>query len=294
VLRLWRWLAPLVLTVALVGPFALAASKQANAIAWIKADRATLRAFPAQLFGSNVIAAVVVVLAIIGIYLLVRSTGSALPMLTAWALFPAVATFVTFPVLHLFEYRYLLFTVAAWVLLAAAGIDAIGRRVTARRRTLAAALVASVALPAIGWLSVPGQRAERHDPVIGYPDYRRTAQAIRADLQPGDAIVYGGLFYRARRGMTYEMRGMLRPRDVLLYQSAERLGGYVARECPVPAACVGSTSRIWLVNTSQTGDVFAELPPLTAALLRERTTIVSKREFQHVHLVLLALDAGTG
>jgi mannosyltransferase len=288
-LRLWRWLGPIVMTISLVGPFALSASGQSAAIDWIKADRPTLRAFPGQLFGSAVIAGVLVGLAIIGIYLLVRTPGAQLPMLTAWALFPLVITFLTFPVLHLFEYRYLLFTVAAWVLLAAAGIDAIGRAI-ARRGALAVTLIAIVALPGIGWLSLSGQRDVRHDPVIGYPDYRQAAQTINGDLRPGDAIAYGGLYFRARRGMTYEMRYLLRPRDVFLYRSAEQLGGYVAKECPVPASCLGTTTRIWLVNTTQSADVFSELPPLTSALLRERCTVVDEEDFQHLHLVLLTVN----
>ncbi len=152
VLRLWRWLGPVVLVVSLVGPFALTASRQSVAIAWIKADRTTLREFPRQLFGSGKIALALVVLAILAMYLLVRRAGPQLPMLTAWALVPPVVTFVTFPWLHLFEYRYLLFTVPAWVLLGAAGIDALGRSLVDRRKTLVAAALAAVLLPALGWL----------------------------------------------------------------------------------------------------------------------------------------------
>jgi hypothetical protein len=435
-LRLWRWLAPVIATAAVVGPFALAASAQAAAISWIKADRPTLRAFPGQLFGSGAVAAALVGLAIIGIYLLVHSTGPQLPVITAWAILPPVLTFATYGFLHLFYFRYLLFTVAAWVLLAAAGIDALGRamahrlvhgrstdpglpsgnppphdqilspppeastnpdhpterplppdhllsppseastnpnhptekppphdhipspppeastnpsdnpllhdqmfsppsetptdpglpdeehpsppdpspsrsllprpvrprrraaaeglsrarRAGSRRATGLAVVVATVALAGVGWLSVPGEVAARHDPVIGYPDYRQAARTIGSQLKPGDSIAFGGLYFRARRGMAYEMRAVLRPHDTFLYRSAERLGGYVAQECPAPATCLGGTRRIWLVNTTSSPDPFAELPPLAASLLREQFTVTKTWTYQHLHLVLLTIN----
>jgi mannosyltransferase len=367
-LRLWRWLAPVIATAAVVGPFTLTASAQAATNSWIKADRPTLRAFPGQLFGSGAVAAALVGLAIIGIYLLVHSTGPQLPVVTAWAILPPVLTFATYGFLHLFYFRYLLFTVAAWVLLAAAGIDAIGRamanrlargrsagsglpgderpsppqpsppqpsppqpspaqpsppgpvllrpllprpfrlrpfllrrRATAdplargrlsgsRRATGLAVVVTTVALAGVGWLSVPGEVAARHDPVIGYPDYRQAARTIGSQLKPGDSIAFGGLYFRARRGMSYEMRAVVRPHDTFLYRSAERLGGYVAQECPAPAACLGGTRRIWLVNTTASPDPFAELAPLVAAVLREQFTVTKTWTYQHLHLVLLTIN----
>ncbi len=311
-LVVWRWLGPLVLTATAVGPFTLAAAAQTRDVSWLKADMATLRAFPAQLFGSAAVAAAVAVLAVVGLFSLVRSAGPQLSMLAAWSVGPPVFTLLTFPIFHLFHHRNLIFTVAAWLLLAATGVDAVVRALVVRRRgnpatgsvggsgpasgaaastALASAAVAVVTVATIGWLAIPGHQPIRHDPLLGSPDYRRAALRIRADLQPGDAIAYGGFDLRNRRAMTYEMRAVLRPRDVFLYQSAERLGWYSARECPQPAACLGATRRVWLVNTARSTDVFAELPPLTAALFRDRATIVATQDFQRLHLVLLAIDS---
>jgi mannosyltransferase len=290
-LMVWRWLGQVVVTVAVVGPFALSASGQSQAISWIRLDKPTVRAFPGQLFGSGTAALVVVGLALAGIYLTVRASGPQLSVLTAWALVPPVSTLLTFRLLHLFEYRYLLFTVAAWVLLAAIGVDAIGRGLLPRRRALAGVAGAALAVAGLGWASVPGQLVAREDPVVGYPAYRDAADLIRGQLRPGDAIAYGGQYFRVRRGMTYELRGRLRPRDVFLAESAERLGGYVARECAIPATCLAvDVRRIWLVNTTLSKNPYAELPPLMADLFRDRCTLVSTTHLPHLRVVLLEVQ----
>jgi mannosyltransferase len=273
----------------------MAAARQSATISWIRLARATQSAFPTQLFGSGTVAALLVGLAVVAMYV-AHARGTQLKLVAIWALAPPVLAFDTFPVAHLFQFRYLLFTVPAWVLLAAAGIDALSRwwgswGAPARPGPLASTVAVTlvVTLVAAGW---SGQVAARHDPVIGYPDYRGAARTIGADLRPGDSIVYGGLHVLARRGMTYEMRNVPRPRDVFLYESAERRGAYVAHECPDPAACLGATRRIWLVNTTLSADALADLTPFVAALLRDRFTVSRGWEFQHLHLVLMIPRTG--
>jgi mannosyltransferase len=288
-LKVWRFSGPVLGAVSVVVPFGLTAAREEGAVDWIRTDRGTLRAFPGLLFGSVAVAGLLVVLAVVAMYLLVHTTGAALPLATAWALAPPALTFAAFPLAHLFHYRYLLFTVPAWTLLAAAGVVGLARALATRVRRIpvpaAVAVVATAALVAIGWLGLAGQIAARHDPLTGYPDYRQAAHIISAALRPGDSIVYGGA--GARRGMTYEMRTMLRPHDVFLYQSAERRGRFSAEECPAPAACLGTTQRIWLVNTVATRDDLAGLAPAVATLLRDQFTTGQRWEYQHLRLVLL-------
>lgn len=289
-LRVWRWIGALVLVVCVVLPFAMAAQRQSSAVAYIKLDSQVLREFPGDLFGSGKVAAALFLLAVVAVWLRMREPGQQLPILTMWALFPPAIAYVTWPVLHLFQYRYVLYSMPAWALLAAAGLAAIGRLISAAHPRWTTVGVTAVVLPALVYLSLPGQRAERHDPVYGYPDYRAAALAIHAGLQPGDGIAYGGNFDRVRRGMAYEMRYLLRPADIFLYQSAEQLGGYVAKECPVPASCLHDVQRIWLVDSAVSNSLYAEMPTATAALLGGRCTVVKRMTYQHLHLTLLQVN----
>jgi mannosyltransferase len=290
-LRYWRFLGPAVLVVSVVGPFAMYASKESAAIAWIKP---TLLRLPHNLFGSWAVAAALAGLALVAtILLLPGRRRQPLVLLGTWALFPPVFTLATFPLLHLFLYRYLLFTIPAWVLLAAHGLDGLARLVTPRAKTVVAAFVATAALAALGWYALPDQRAVRGHLVEGTPDYSAVAQVISTEMQPGDGIAFGGTNFIARRAMEYELRWSTMPDDVFLVASYAQVGGFVARECRVPASCLGSVTRIWVVNTSRSGSPYADMPPATADLLRTKFSITKDRRFRGVHLVLLTLKPVT-
>jgi mannosyltransferase len=79
------------------------------------------------------------------------------------------------------------------------------------------------------------------------------------------------------------------PNDVFLVASYAQVGGFVARECRVPATCLGNVTRIWLVNTARGNNPWADLPPATADLLRTRFKIAEDKRFTGVHLLLLTL-----
>lgn len=287
-LRYWRWLAALIMVIAVVGPFAQYASRQSGAISWITLDRQTLIDLPRLLFGATVPAAALVGLALVaGLIPMIWVNRPAAILLGCWSLLPPLLTAATFPVLHLFLYRYLLFTVPAWALLAAGGLDQLGRAVVPRGKAAVAGVLGVAAVVALGWLGLPGQADVRHDPLDGYPDYRAVAARIHAGQRPGDGIAFGGLYYRVRRGMSYELAGQTGPRDVFLAVPSKELGGYVARECVAPAACLGETKRIWLVNTAKSDDPLAEMSTATSALLRSQFKISRSEQFTGVRLVLL-------
>jgi mannosyltransferase len=290
---LWRWIGALVLVVAVIGPFALVASTSVNDSSWIRVDQAMLRGLPAALFGSAAVAAAVVALAIIGIHRHVAAPKPHVTLLASWALVPPALTFVTFPLLHLFHYRYLLFTVPAWIILGAAALVALARQLASRPAILRAA-VAGVAVAAIGLAGLPGQVSARQDPLHGYPDYRQAAEIIRSELQVGDGIAFGGHQYLARLGMAYENRRKLRPRDVFLYESAERRGWFVATECPDSVVCAAGIDRIWLVSTANSNDHLAEVSAPVASFLRTRSTVVATWQLPRLRLYLLDIRDGAG
>ncbi|GAA5190685.1 hypothetical protein GCM10023322_46430 [Rugosimonospora acidiphila] len=341
--RLWWFMAAVALIVAVIFPIARTANQQSFAVAWIKVTGESVRAFPKQLFGSQVIAEVIVALAALAAVLLLlprrdhrpgaaplplaaptgdpptgdaltgdaltgdaltgdvlardvlaggapAGDGYALTMLASWAVVPVGLLLAAVPALHLqlFFYRYLLFIVPAWVLLAARGLDGLAGLAARRWARLVAV---AVALAAIGYLSVPDQQPFRQRVLPGSPDYSGVAAAIAAQLRPRDGIAYAGWNYKGRRALTYEMRNWrVRPRDVFLVKGFAKVGQFVAQECQVPAPCLHDTARIWLVNTAIRPGDFAELPPATAQVLRTRFTVSQRRRFARARLLLLTLN----
>lgn len=304
VLRLWRWLAAGVAIVVFVIPFALSASQQSEAAAWIKVTPAAIGSFPSDLMGSRTgyetavnaesagarIAAVLGVLAVLAAILLWRSGRVRVMMLATWAVLPPLMVLAGGQRLHLFLFRYFLFTLPAWVLLAAAGVTAIVRIALRATGGLGVTLrvVGSIALvAAVGLLALPVQKLFRLDPLEGtYPDYHGVATSIITQERPGDGIAYSGDRV-ARQAMTYELRNVAKPRDVFLAQTPEQIGSFGGVECNVPASCIGATPRIWLVAHVDSSDPFAGLTPLTAALLKSRFTVQHVQQLIGVRLILL-------
>jgi mannosyltransferase len=277
----WRWLVPLVMVVSTIGPLALEASKQDAVIQWIRADRSAVMLLPADLAGSVGLAGLVAMAAMVGLYALLQSGAREhAGLLIAWAVVPPIATLVTFPLFHLFLYRYLLFTVPAWVLLAGIGLISLGRAASTRARPATALVLAAVVLAGAAWLSTPDQSNVRRDPLPGSPDLRAAAAMISSGARPGDGVAYGGTMDQVRAGMEYELRHTHGLRDVFNPTGAYRGG------CADPQACVGQTTRIWLVNIDR-DDLFGQLPPAMADVLRSRFTIDHHDSLNGVDVALL-------
>lgn len=285
--RLWKSIGALALVAAIAMPLAYAGSEQSAAIHWIKADREAVIQLPRQLFGSYATAAALAVMGFLAVLVLpfVRRRRIAVALLV-WAILPPVFTYVTFPVLHAFLYRYLLFTLPAWALLAAGAIYGIDRLLS--RRAWAQVLIAMAVLPALIMLTLPGQLTARERLVPNEPDYPAAARTITAGLKPGDGIAFAGALRPPRMGMAYEMRGeTARPADVFLTQTAAQVGSYGARECPQTASCVGNRPRIWLVSTSYSRDPWSEMPAERADTLSRLFKVAESRHFQRLHVYLL-------
>ncbi len=289
--RRWQWVGACGTAAVLVIPLLSQAGHQSGAIDWIHADAATLRRLPDQLFGALPVAAVLVAVGVLGAVLLARSRPAAVVTLLLWALVPPVLTYLTFPVLHLFLFRYFLFTLPAWALLAAAAVDALAGR-TGRARRPVAALAGVAVLAAVVWYGLPAQRSLRDSPVAGQPDYRAAMAVIGADARPGDGIAYadvvGGNTDLARKAADYYLRGTAHPRDVFLLSTGAERGYFTATECAEAAPCLGDTARLWLVATPALApDPYAVLPADRAALLRTGFQQEREYRFSQVHLILL-------
>ncbi|MER7456170.1 glycosyltransferase family 39 protein [Micromonospora sp. NPDC126480] len=284
--RLWKFLGALGLITAAVMPLAYTGSGQSGAIEWIKADRAAVVELPMRLFGSYPVALAVCATALVGIPLLavLRNRGVT-AALVAWAVFPPVFTLATFPLLHLFLFRYLLFTLPAWALLAAGALHGASRLLF--RRAWPQLLIAVGALPALALLTLPTQQELRGPLVDGEPDYRAAAEVISANLRPGDGVIFAGRTRPPRMGMAYQMRDVPRPDDILLVRSAAEIGDFGVEECPVTLPCLVNRDRIWVVSTSYSREAFAEMAEERAATLNRLYQVEQESAFTRIHVHLL-------
>jgi mannosyltransferase len=201
-----------------------------------------------------------------GWLLMISAWARRMPVL--WAVLPPLAIWaLSHGDMSYFYFRYMLFTVPAFAVLAGAGLATAARS----RAVLASALAL------LGLLTLPEQRSLGQPLAhywVGGPDYRAAARTIQKYYLPGDAIVYdrseeAGMF---SLGVRYYLPRDLRPRDVFLAESAADRDDLLATDCPEPARCLRDEQRIWLVVMGAQADPFDGLPPDQAMALRARYT----------------------
>ena len=287
-----RWTVATVAGLLPVVPVVLAGSGQTRQIGWIEPPTwQDLVALPGELFQSAPVGGVVVCLGVLGLAVAGRR---AVP-LAVWAILPPVLLYLTSDQLNMFLFRYMLFTLPAWALLAAAAVhtSAAGAAAPAvaggwRRPAVVAAALVVVTVVVLG---AEDQRVARQDPLLNHPDYRSAAAVVLAEARPGDGIAYGGRLNGGgntlRRAMAYELRDAVPLRDVFLAVTPQQRGLYVGAECLDPAPCLGDTRRLWLVTTAWGDDLLAHLPETRRALLEQHFTVVERWQFTRVQVALL-------
>jgi mannosyltransferase len=287
-LRLLRWCAGAFIAVTAALPLAAKGSEQSSVIAWIKVDASAVGNLPERIFGSWHVALVVCAAAVLATGLLWSRQRGPVVLLVSWALFPPVFCWATFPVLHLFLHRYLLFTVPAWALLAGALGFSLIRFTRRASAPLPLSLSGLLVVAAVLVVSGPGQQAARHSPVFGEPDFRGAATALVAAARPGDGIVYAGTTRNGRRAFDYEARRAGLFRDVLVERTSQENGTFGAQECTDPGPCVGDTGRIWLMSTTGANlDPMDGLPGPTQGFLLTAYTLREYRTFEQLRLFVL-------
>ena len=246
-----RWLVTAVVPIVILLPLMAKGSTQTRAIAWIRADEQKVRELPDRLFESPTVALLVMSLAVVAVVAVIRVDGRALVLLLTWAVLPPVFTYLTFPVLHVFLHRYLIFTVPAWILLAAALPRALASD-TSRRRV---AVVGALVLPAVvGLVGLPGQEKARRLP-LDEPDLAGAARVVQAHLRDGDGIVFAETLRDARPAFAHlNATGVVgAPKDVLLERPASEIGWFRPVECVDTTRCLAGTDRIWLLADAEPG-----------------------------------------
>lgn len=285
--RQLRWIAGAVIAITGILPLAAEGHDQSSAIDWIRLNGTAIGQLPIRLFGSGVVAALVTAVAATAVVLLWFRHRTTVILLGAWALFPPLFCLVTFPLLHLFLHRYLLFTLPAWVLLAAAVGFPLAR--TAWRSFAPLSLAGLLVVAGVFYLGVPGQQEARRSPVAGEPDFRSAARAIESRQQPGDGIAFAGAGRNGRRAFHYETRtSAVEPADVLVARTAQQIGQFGPADCADPGRCVGDTRRIWLVTATGTyQDPLTGMTTTIQAYLNSAFTFTEIQSFPNVRIFLL-------
>jgi mannosyltransferase len=286
--RLLRWIAGAVIAVTGALPLIAEGHDQSSAIDWIQLNMTAVTQLPERVFGSVAVAGIVAFAAVLAGALLWRRDRAAVLLLGAWAIFPPLFCLVTFPLLHLFLHRYLLFTLPGWSLLAAAAGFALVRAL-GRRTTVALSLSALLVVAGVFFVGVPGQQAARHSPVVGEPDFRGAARSVEARRQAGDAIAFAGAGRNGRRAFSYETRlAAVKPTDILIARTSQQIGQFGTQECPDPGRCVGDTRRIWLITaTANYEDPLTGMTETIQAYLNAAFTFTEIQSFEHVRIFLL-------
>ncbi|MEV0808368.1 glycosyltransferase family 39 protein [Micromonospora sp. NPDC050200] len=282
---LGSWRATVLLLALAAAPMLYEASTQSGQVSWITRDGQALVRFPTELFGSSAIAWTFVSAGLLGAVVLWRSRRALILPLLVWAVAPPVICYLSYPLVHLFLARFVLFTLPAWSLLAAVAIAVPVSGLRGRIPPGTTVAVLGAAVVAVAAVGVPGQTEARRSPVAGEADYRAAAGLIDRRYETGDGIAYSGWRgWSAPLPMAYQLR--TKPRDVFVAVPAGRSGWFWAIDCVDPAPCVGDVRRIWLV-VGESWDPFDRLPPTRADLLRHEFDVTSTDRFLGVTVVLL-------
>ncbi|WP_326732533.1 glycosyltransferase family 39 protein [Streptomyces phaeochromogenes] len=282
----WAFGCAAVMGTSAVVPMIAKGSEQAGRIAWHNATVRDLTTYPMELFGTWFSGAVLMGLGVVG---LLTAGRKAVVVPAVWAVLPPVLAFLTYDLFHLFQPRYLLFTVPAWLLLAAAGAvrcaDALtlaGR--TGRLRRVAGGVLVTGAVAGFAFQVLPALATARQD-LPGEPDFAAAGRIVTVGQRPGDGIVYNGDF-GVRKAMAYELRESARPKDVLMKLTPQQTGWYAADECDVPADCLVGRRRLWLVSTAA-GSTRSGMSASTGAALAGRFTVVHTKRLHNLTVQLL-------
>ncbi|WP_329111492.1 glycosyltransferase family 39 protein [Micromonospora sp. NBC_01699] len=276
--RLGRWLLALVPPILVLAPLArLGRDQQARQLGWVRSPTLTdLPDLPGELLQSGTVGGLLVGLAAIGLV----SRGRRGVVLGACGLLPVALLYVGGLLTPLWVPRYLLFTVPFACLLAAGPLAPLRLR---------------WALPVValaGLLGAPAQASLRrtHETPRSAPiDYPAATRIIGAHQQPGDGIVYSPRDMRASLDIAvlYHLREH-HPRDVLATEGPVAAATLDTPECPQPATCLTTVTRVWLLTLgNHPADPLSAATPAKETALRHTFQITKTWPLPGLTLTLL-------
>ena len=259
-------------------PVLIAGATQAGSqIGWIARpglDLTDFSFFGRNLFYSTSVAAALIILAILAWAAAWRDAA----FLTALAIGPvAVVWLISQGSYSYFFPRYLLFTVAAWAVLAGIGLSRLDARIGVSAVLILAILGAGDQqvireTGAHSWSSYPVGSG------VHYMDYASAAAFVARQARAGDGIIYQeqrdrwlmvgyGLQYYLARDMP---NGVPVPHQLFIARTAAEAGTLYPELCRQPAACLGAEPRIWVIGVGRQKSPYRAVTPAQAAVLRPR------------------------
>ncbi|MEW1634314.1 glycosyltransferase family 39 protein [Streptomyces sp. NPDC093801] len=197
--------------------------------------------------------------------------AGAAPILAAWVVSQGSTSY--------FIDRYVLFTLPAWTVLAAAGLAALRPRVAG-----------ALALAAVVLLGLPDQRQLRTEWARVGLDGEAAARVISQGYRPGDGFVPvrgGDRVFMIDFQVEYFLPENVRLRDVFAERSAVASDDLFPKECAQPVRCLGSTQRVWVVTWSGTKNPYHKLPKEQADALAAHYRVAESRTVRGLEVSLL-------
>lgn len=279
-------------------PMVLLGSAQAGRqIAWIPRpglNLADFSFFGRNLFYSTSVAAALIMLAVLAWAVAWREAA----FMTALAVGPVAADWLVSQGAYSYFFpRYLLFTVAAWAILAGMGLSRLDARIAVAGVLVVAILGAGDQqvireTGAHSWSSYPAGSGG------SYIDYAAAAAWIAPQVRPGDGVVYEGQgngtnWLMIGTGVNYYLsrdlpRGVAVPRQLFILETSAQGGTLYPQPCRHPAACLGAEPAIWVVGSGRLERPAQAVTPAQAALLREHYRVRQVKRVRSLTVFLLA------
>lgn len=255
---LWRWTPSALIGLMPLIPMILTGRRQQGSqIGWIPlTDAGEIEAYGLEFFGGALIGGAVIAL---GVAAVSRERGAVVAF--TLGVVPVAVLMALGSVAHLWQQRYVLYTIVGWALLVG---------LLLAKRGLLAAIAAMAALAV---LSLPGQ-AEVRTPAYRYQDTKAVVALIERDFQPGDGIVYGlkdrGPGVLNRDVIAHYLPANRRPTDLLVDRPMRTDGWMVASEHQDVATRLGETPRVWVLRLGEYPDPLDDLDGSKKDVLKER------------------------
>ncbi|WP_246001640.1 glycosyltransferase family 39 protein [Allorhizocola rhizosphaerae] len=248
-----RWLVAAALAVVAITPLMYLGQRQRGQISWIpELTGLRLLQTPGVLTGSLLMSGTLLVLGFLAF-----SWRAPALVWTLWAVLPTIGLGLVSVGVPMWLPRYLLFTLPAWVLLAAT--------VVSRLRILRGAVFLALVgvLVVYDHVQIRGGAGHTHDS-------RAIGMVLNQHAVSSDAVMYGKFDedFGPRLAVARYTDAAHRPNDVLAEVPAMAQGNFRAVECVSAVECAGDPDRVWVIRPGNRTDVLAGIGKDRETLLR--------------------------